>query len=125
TWDQYEANLARLQANRARAEAMGAVRDGPALLAGLVVCARCGCRLIVHYHGTPVRHTYECSRLRGNYGGPLCQHLPGACLDQFVTEQVLRALEPAALELSLAAMEHLEEERAALDRLWQQRREWV
>jgi DNA invertase Pin-like site-specific DNA recombinase len=123
TWDQYEANLARLHANQARADAMGAVRDGPALLAGLVVCARCGCRLIVHYHGTPIRHTYECSRLRGDYGGSLCQHLPGACLDQFVAAQVLRALEPAALELSLAATEHLEEERAALDRLWQQRRE--
>jgi DNA invertase Pin-like site-specific DNA recombinase len=122
-WDHYEANLAPLRANRARADAMGAVRDGPALLAGLVVCARCGCRLSVHYRGTPVRHTYECSRLRGNYGSPLCQHLPGACLDQFVVEQVLRALEPAALELSLAATEHLEEERAALDQLWQQRRE--
>jgi DNA invertase Pin-like site-specific DNA recombinase len=120
---QYEANQARLQANRARAEAMGAVRDGPALLAGLVVCAHCGQRMIVRYDGPPVRHTYECTRLRGNYGGPLCQHLPGACLDQFVTAQVLSALAPATLELSLAAAEHLEEERATVDRLWQQRRE--
>ncbi len=33
------------------------------------------------------------------------------------------ALEPAALELSLSATERLEQERAELDRLWQQRRE--
>jgi hypothetical protein len=36
---------------------------------------------------------------------------------------VLAALEPAALELSLTATERLEQERAELDRLWQQRRE--
>jgi DNA invertase Pin-like site-specific DNA recombinase len=126
TWDQYERNLARLQVNRARADAMGAVRDGPALLAGLVVCAHCRARLVVHYtqsHRHPAPHTYECTRLRGNYGGPFCQHVPGPCLDTFVGEQVLAALEPAALELSLAAAEQVEQERATLLAHWQQRRE--
>src|SRR5256885_14157371 len=37
--------------------------------------------------------------------------------------RVLLALEPAALELSLTATERVEQERAELDRLWQQRRE--
>jgi hypothetical protein len=37
--------------------------------------------------------------------------------------RVLAALEPAALELSLTATKHLEQERAELDRLWHQRRE--
>ena len=40
-----------------------------------------------------------------------------------MSEQVLAALEPAALELSLAAAEQVEQERAALVQLWQQRRE--
>ena len=123
SWDQYEANRARLHANRARAEAMGAPRPGPALLAGLVVCARCGGRLMVRYGGSPGRHTYECSRLRGNYGGPNCQHVAGPCLDAFVGQQVLAALAPAALELSLAAAQRVEQERDDLARLWQQRRE--
>src|SRR5436309_5641357 len=35
--EQYERNQARREANRARADAMGAVRTGPALLAGLAV----------------------------------------------------------------------------------------
>ena len=56
-------------------------------------------------------------------GEPKCQHLAGPCLDTFVSQQVLVALEPAALELSLTATERLEQERAELDRLWQQRRE--
>jgi len=121
--EQYERNQARLQANRARADAMGAVRPGSALLAGLVICARCGCRLNVHYDGGTDLHTYECVERWTNYGEPKCQHLAGPCLDAFVSQQVLTALEPVALELSLTATERLEQERAELDRLWQQRRE--
>jgi hypothetical protein len=60
---------------------------------------------------------------RTHYGEPLCQHVPGSTLDAFVTEQVLLALEPAALELALAAAEQVEQERTELDRLWQQRLE--
>jgi hypothetical protein len=114
TWEQYEASRARLEANRARAASLGAVRAGPALLAGLVTCARCQTRLIVRYHGAGQPPIYECTQARNNYGGPLCQHVAGPCLDRFVAEQVLLALE---------ATTRLEHERAALDRLWQQRRE--
>src|SRR5438874_978043 len=122
--EQYERNQLRLQANRARADVMGAARNGSALLAGLVVCARCGCRLGVHYDDGGSRlHTYECVERRTHYGEPRCQHLAGPCLDTFISQQVLLALEPATLELSLTATEHMEQERAELDRLWQQRRE--
>jgi hypothetical protein len=121
--EQYERNQARLQANRARSEAQGAARSGSALLAGLVVCARCGCRLGVHYEGDGHLHTYECVERWTHYGEPRCQHLAGLCLDAFVSQQVLAALGPAALELSLTATERMEQERAELDRLWQQRRE--
>jgi DNA invertase Pin-like site-specific DNA recombinase len=123
TWEQYEANRDRLEANRARAASLGAVRAGPALLAGLVTCAHCQARLGVRYHGAGQPHIYECTRARNNYGSPLCQHVAGPCLDEFVTDQVLLALQPAALELALEATTRLEHEREALDRLWQQRRE--
>jgi hypothetical protein len=96
---------------------MGAARSGSALLAGLVVCARCGCRLTVHYDGGGPLHTYECVERWTHYGEPRCQHLAGLCLDIFVSQQVLAALEPAALELSLTATERVEQERAELDRI--------
>ena len=120
---QYEHNQQRLQSNRARADAMGAARGGSALLAGLVVCARCHCRLTVHDDGGGPLHTYACVERYTHYGEPRCQHLAGSCLDRFVSEQVLAALEPATLELSLTATERMEQERAELDRLWQHRRE--
>jgi DNA invertase Pin-like site-specific DNA recombinase len=123
SWEQYERNLARLQANRARSEAMGAVRHGPALLAGLRVCGRCGARMFVRYGGPRKLHSYTCSRRATDYADDYCQYLPGHPLDAFISNSVLKALEPAALELSLQAAAHRESERAELDRLWQQRLE--
>jgi hypothetical protein len=43
TWEQYQRNLAQLQANRAGW--VGAPRAGTALLSGVLVCGRCGLRL--------------------------------------------------------------------------------
>jgi DNA invertase Pin-like site-specific DNA recombinase len=126
SWEQYEHNVSRLAANRNRATTLGAVRKGAALLAGLVVCGRCRNRLGVHYqhsHGRPTPFTYDCVARKNSYGEALCQHVAGPCLDDFVTAQVLVALEPAALELSLAAAEQVEQERAAVAQLWEQRRE--
>ncbi len=123
SWDQYAQNLARLKANRARAEEVGVARKGAALLAGLVVCARCGRRLHVRYGGRRNRHTYICSRLMSDYGGEICQQLAGPPLDDLLCRWVLAALTPAALELSLAAAANVERERADLAHLWQQRLE--
>ena len=39
TWDQYEHNQERLRSNRAISEAIGAPKNGPSLLSGLVVCS--------------------------------------------------------------------------------------
>src|SRR5262249_14670873 len=76
TWAQYEQNLARLDANRARAETLGAVRHGPSLLAGLLVCGRCHCRMQVRYGGPRHLHSYTCNRLATTYGGDSFPYLP-------------------------------------------------
>src|SRR5262249_41369783 len=65
-------------------------------------------------------YAYECARMRLDYGAERCQHLAGAGLDAWVSQQVLAALAPAALELSLQAAAHIEQERADLTRLRQQ-----
>jgi hypothetical protein len=44
-------------------------------------------------------------------------------LDDVVIAQVLTALAPASLAMALAAAEQVEQERAAVDHLWQQRQE--
>lgn len=122
SWQQYQQNLAQLKANQTRADELGLARQGNSLLSGLLVCGRCGCRMSVQYKREQ-HHRYICCQELSNYGGELCQHISGACLDELISEQVLQALEPAALELSLATATHIEQERAELDQLWQQRLE--
>ncbi len=122
SWEHYEWNVRRLAENRARAEAMGAPRAGASLLQGLLVCGRCGRRMTVRYDKQG-RHVYLCERLRRDYGGQTCQRVAGVPLDVFAVRGVLRALGPAALELSLAAAERIEKEREELDELWRKRLE--
>ena len=50
-----------------------------------------------------------------------CGRIAAATLDELVTREVLRALEPAALELSLRAIEHAERDRDRLHSQWRQR----
>jgi DNA invertase Pin-like site-specific DNA recombinase len=120
TPERFWANQERLAANRARAEAAGAVRQGPSLLGGILRCGRCGQRLMVAYSGRASRLRYSCGRAMVDYAEPLCQSLAGRVLDDLVAAQVVAALEPAALELSLAAADDVQQERARLHRNWQQ-----
>ena len=124
--EQYERNRQRMEANRSRSQGMGAVREGPALLAGLVVCGRCGKKMTVRYQrgaGGKLHPVYVCSREKTDYGGGQCQQLAGSCLDGYVTGLLLDALAPAALEVSLAAAGQVEARRAQVDRIWRQRLE--
>jgi DNA invertase Pin-like site-specific DNA recombinase len=121
TWEQYQRNQAQLQSNRAAWG--GSVRAGSALLSGLLICGRCGLRMTAHYNNNGRTARYSCMSMKVNYGEPFCQSLKSAPLDALMMELVLQALEPAALEASLALAADLEAERAALDRHWQQRLE--
>jgi hypothetical protein len=121
TAERFWANQQRLQANRA-AHLKG-VRHGPSLLGGLLVCARCGCHLLVSYTNAGRGLRYSCVRGRLDYGVPRCQSLSGQRLDALVSTQVLSALQPAALELHLAAAADVAQERRRLHQHWQQQLE--
>jgi DNA invertase Pin-like site-specific DNA recombinase len=121
--EQFRANRERLQQNRARADSLGAPRQGPAVLSGLLVCGRCGYRMVVNYNNARNGLRYNCYHALTCYGEPECQSLSGRRLDAFVAEQVLAALQPAALELHLAAAEDLEKQRQQLHQNWQQQLE--
>jgi DNA invertase Pin-like site-specific DNA recombinase len=122
TWDQYLANREQLRQNVARWDTLGVPRQGVALLGGLVYCERCGYRMRVHYRRSD-RPAYSCSRpdRHGKLGR--CPDLAATRIDALVSGQVLRALEPAALELSLRAHQDIEGERERLHRHWQQQLE--
>jgi DNA invertase Pin-like site-specific DNA recombinase len=124
SWERFEANQERLRANRNLPSTPGAPRNGPALLAGLIRCGRCGRRMVVRYGGTRQSLSYTCTRGSADYGEPLCQGLSNAStLEELVARQLLAAAQPAALEASLAAVAGVKQQRAELTRQWQLRQE--
>lgn len=116
SWQQYEANLAQLRANRqAHGEDRrhGPPREGPALLQGLVICGRCGNRMTVRYHdvhnGKRLYPEYLCQKELVEKGADKhCQRLLGAGVDAVITELLLAQLTPLAIETSLAIHEELQ-----------------
>jgi excisionase family DNA binding protein len=115
----YHANRRRLRANwRAPREGgVGPIREGAALLQGLIRCGRCGRKMQVSYSGAGgnVRR-YACHQAHRLHASEhACQSLGGVRLDERVAEVFLEALTPASLEATLAALEETE-------RTWQTER---
>ncbi len=123
SWEEFEHNQRKMDENSTLGKMLSAPRHGPSLLAGLVVCGRCGQRMLVGYNNVATTKTlrYSCQRAAIDYGGDLCQSLSGGTLETFVGQRLLHAVSPASLELSLAATEDVERERKQLDDHWQQR----
>ena len=111
TWEHSLQNQARLKQNQAAPDTMGAPRAGVALLAGLLVCGRCGRRMHVSSRRTHQPYS-NCLRHFVEATEPSCPGLQTTVRDTCVAQQVLRALAPAALELSLQARQDVERERA-------------
>lgn len=120
SWEQYQSNRQRLQHQRTHGPTPGPARTTVSLLAGLVVCGPCGCRMLTRYTRSL---RYECQRQLLDYAAPPCQSFAGEALEQLVREQVLHVVTPASLQLSLRAAQECERERATLDRHWRLRRE--
>lgn len=119
TWERYEANAAALAANRNRA--LSTTRRGPALLSGLLVCARCGYRMAPQYGSGHPR--YACVREMVDHAGKLCVTTAARCVDDCIAGLVMQALAPSALEVSMQVAQDIEAERRRLDQSWQQRLE--
>jgi DNA invertase Pin-like site-specific DNA recombinase len=122
-WEEYEANVARLAANRSLREARGAARCGRALLTGLVVCGRCGARMMTRYAGKASQPRYYCEAARVNYGAARCQGLAARALDDEVVRLALRALTPSALEISLRVASDLQGQFEQAEGQWRRRLE--
>lgn len=122
TWERYLANRQRLKQNRSAPATRGTPRGGAALLSGLIACGSCGRRLQTRYHHTGTAY-YSCTRHRAQGTEQICYGVTAHVVDDLVAAQVLRALEPAALQLSLQATENIQQERERLDLHWRQQLE--
>lgn len=119
TWDRYLKNQERLRQNLRGQTTPGTPGKGASLLSGLLVCGTCGRRMAVAYRTRHEPH-YSCTSHLMNAHEQTCYGLKSAEIDQLVAQQALRSLVPAALELSMKALDDVAKERARLDKNWQQ-----
>jgi hypothetical protein len=119
-WDVYESNQKVIMDNEnARSGAVrGAIRNGEALLAGLLRCGHCGAKLLAQY---PRPHVirYQCSGYILNRDQACCVMFGGLRADRLVSEQLLQCLAPLGLGAALEAIETLQD--ASDDRVQQKR----
>jgi DNA invertase Pin-like site-specific DNA recombinase len=128
TLEEFFQNQERLEKNRTNGEETllaGPAREGLALLQGLLLCGTCGHALTVRYTGNGgIYPCYLCNRLRREgTANKDCMSFRCELLDAAIAEEVLQALQPAEIELALAALQELESRDRTMSHQWQMRLE--
>jgi DNA invertase Pin-like site-specific DNA recombinase len=124
--EQFQANRQRLDQNRTARDPdhdrRGAVREGAALLQGIARCGSCGRRMVLAYKkgaSGSHYHVYQCSYKNSQRAQQACQAIRGDQVDAAVAQAFLEAIEPAQIEVSLAALDQVAAAARRIDQQWQ------
>jgi DNA invertase Pin-like site-specific DNA recombinase len=104
SWEQHQQIRRAIAENVRGGEPSGIVQGGAALMTGLLRCRRCGRKLAVSYTGN--HHDvlrYECRRGWLDSGEPRCIGFGGMPVDETIAQEVLRVVQPAAVEAAVLA----------------------
>jgi len=106
SWEEFE-RIQQAMAENVRGQGpCGSVQRGPALLAGLLRCRRCGRKLTVWYTGND--HDvlrYGCRRGSLDNGEARCIAFGGILVDETLATETLRVVQPGRVEAAVLAYE--------------------
>ena len=106
SWEEFDQIQQAMAANVRGGGRVGAATRGPALLAGLLRCRRCGRRLTVWYTGHAHNVLrYACHRGALDNGEPRCLSFGGMLVDAAMAKEILRVVHPAAVDAAVVARE--------------------
>jgi len=122
TWEAFLSNQQRLLGNyrgNGAQRRSGPVREGPALLQGLVLCGKCGRSMTVRYHDRQGLRIpdYVCQSECIEKGVPVCQTIHGEAIDAALGQLLVESVTPLALEVVLNVQREIETRRADAQRL--------
>lgn len=123
SWETFVSNEQRLRENTPKMHGAtpGAPKNGPALLAGVVLCGRCGRRMRVDYKTSARKFwRYLCV---GDHmsGGAICWSVNGDELDAAVEDLFLETMVPSEIDLSIAVEREAHGQADSLAAQWQTR----
>jgi DNA invertase Pin-like site-specific DNA recombinase len=114
TWEEFERIQKMIIGNRlSSCEPAGAARRGSGLLTGVLRCRRCGRMLRVYYkgpNGDVVR--YACPRAHLDNKEARCVAFSGGLVDAAVATQLLRVVQPSAIEAAVMATQQQSQARS-------------
>ena len=123
TWNDYLENQKRLtqnQTNGVETLLPGPVREGLALLHGLLLCAYCGHRVTVRYQGhNGIRPYYQCRKQNVDLPSKYCLSMHCEPIDHDVSQRILSVIEPKQIQIAIAALEELENRQKGMSKQWQ------
>jgi DNA invertase Pin-like site-specific DNA recombinase len=126
TWQQYEENLQRMRQNAIAYNLIGRKtppREGPCLLQGLAICGKCGQRMTIRYkyqRKGRIEPAYLCQRNRIERWESSCQYIPGAGIDEAISNLLLESVMPLTLEVALQVQQEMENRFKEADKLRKQ-----
>lgn len=124
SWEEFMANQRKLHDNSASRNPgqCGAVRQGQALLQGIVLCGKCGHKMNASYVGRLGRARYDCRATR-TYGGKssCCWAIAAPRIDEAVTKLFFNTVQTPEIELGLAVVREAERQAAEVDHQWKLR----
>lgn len=125
SWETFVANKQRLHENRStmHGATAGAPKNGPALLAGIALCGRCGRRMRVDYTTSERKHwRYICTGKHMS-GQAICWSVNGESLDEAVEDLFLKTMVPSEIDLSISVEREFNSQATSLAAQWQTRLE--
>jgi DNA invertase Pin-like site-specific DNA recombinase len=104
-WASYLRHLSMIESNAyMKRGARKSARGGRSLLAGLLRCRRCGHMLQISYSGrASASPNFRCLRRHHQTGSAACVTCSGKAVDDAVSQQILLAIAPQAIDAALAA----------------------
>jgi len=104
TWERFEQITEMIAGNCLGNGQPGAAKQGASLLAGILRCRRCGRKLTVGYTGKQSCYLrYACLRGCLDCGDKKCISFGGVPVDERISQEVLRVVQPAAIQAAVAA----------------------
>lgn len=120
TLEEHEENLRIMKNNYYACKiSQGAIREGSALLQGIVYCEKCGLKMRPRY--TSNRYYYCCDRDQRRYGDPICGWANAMRVDMVIEELIFSVLNEGTVDLTFQMKEKYEEEKIALCKQWKQK----
>ena len=117
SWERFMENGAKIAENRPRwsmQQNQGAIKDGFALLTGLLRCGHCGCKMYVRYKANRSEAEgalYYCNRISES-SSRCCMSFGSKLIDRRIGEELCNALTPLSIKAAMTAAEMKENQRS-------------